>query len=71
MTSHLGLNKFNADIFISNTNISKNKYSYLYFMYLEKFVIEMYISVFEKKIPLKKMQISVAKMQISLFSLKI
>ena len=30
MASRLGLNLFNADICISNTDISNNKYRYLY-----------------------------------------
>ena len=46
---------FRADICISNTDISFNKYRYLYFLELQISLIEMKISVIEIEIYLTEM----------------
>ena len=57
MATCLGFYTFNADICISNTDISFNKYRYMEFLELQISLIEMQIPVIEIKIYLTKIQI--------------
>ena len=63
MATRLEFYQFNADICISKTDISFNKYRYLYFLELQISLIEMQISVNDIEINLSELRILVLEIQ--------